>query len=634
MGKRSEKPTIRILLLGAPGVGKGCLESTFTTTTYPPLYDASLTINSRRFLTLSPSLGNQLAESSTTTATQALPRPSTPRRPRSASTTISNPASEHRTSADTPITPTATTIPPKLTLQTTHSLWPSAATNQPLTPTSPGAIPTSATTTTATPSTAIAETYLVEVTNYPALQNPKIRSSLLSKGDYDAVLLVYDITSRASFTAISSLHSEIPLIPKKRRRGSVRRSRSSIFGGGGHQRKGSDSTAAAARAEDIFFKGEGGNGGRETVVALVGNKCDVDAAEFGGGGEIDLGYPLVEKEAVLQAAEVEERSLVHPLFRRSVLAEDGNGLPPVVEVEPPLKSPRSVRSVPVARAPRMDAEDVARRTRSVVSERASVFSVAKRGSLNLVPEEQVAKSKVPSQRRRAVGVELPPTPPEAEAESAIQKWFLELEGNSRERGGKGGEEEEEVKIAKREVSKFEGEMLARTLLLNVPFRETSAKTGEHVEGIFEAIVREVLWEMGKEGGGSPLEWTPTEKEVKKQGERETPTLGRKRSVLKKDRKEDGRGDREPVRESVTSDLPPVLSLPEFNEERAEERNTNKVIVNETVEEAVGMLPETTTQQPPEAPLKQRRESFLGSFFKRVFMKKSAPVALAPPEVAS
>jgi hypothetical protein len=157
------------------------------------------------------------------------------------------------------------------------------------------------------------------------------------------------------------------------------------------------------------------------VVALVGNKCDVDGAAFGGGGgEIDLGYPLVEKEAVLQAAGVEERSLVHPLFRRSVLAaeEDGNGgLPAVVEVEPPLKSPRSVRSVPVARAPRMDGEDVARRTRSVVSERAAsaVFSVAKRGSLNLVPEEQVARSRVPSQRTRAAAVELPPTPPEEES---------------------------------------------------------------------------------------------------------------------------------------------------------------------------------------------------------------------------
>jgi len=168
-------------------------------------------------------------------------------------------------------------------------------------------------------------------------------------------------------------------------------------------------------------------------------------------------------------------------------------------------------------------------------------------------------------------------------------------------------------------------MLARTLLLNVPFRETSAKTGENVEEIFEAIVREVLWEMGKESGGSPLERTPTEKEAKKQGERETPTLGRKRSVLKKDRKE----DREPVRESVTSDLPPVLSLPEFDEERIE----NKAIVNEMVQEAVDTQPDIKTQQPPEATPKQRRESFLGSFFKRVFMKKSTPAALAPPDLA-
>ncbi|KAK4444885.1 hypothetical protein QBC34DRAFT_307909 [Podospora aff. communis PSN243] len=586
MGKRSDKPTIRILLFGAPGVGKGCLESTFTTTTYPPLYDASV-VNSRRFLTLSPSPDtHQPAEPSTSaTTTHALPRPSTPRRPRSASTTISNPASERRTSADL----ATTTAPPKLTLQTTNSLWAPAPPNHPLTPVSP--VTTTPVPPPSTTANTAAQTYLVEVTNYPALQNPKTRSSFLSKGDYDAVLLVYDITSRSSFSAIASLHAEIPLVHKKRKRGgSVRRSRSSIFGSS-HQRKGSDATAAAA--DDFFSRGEG-YGGRETVVALVGNKCDVDGEEF--GGEIDLGYPLVEKEAVLQAAEVEERSLVHPLFRRStILAEEG-ALPAVTEVEPPLKSPRSVRSVPVARAPRMDADDVARRTRSVVSERASVFSVAKRGSLNLVPEEQVARSKVPSQRRRAVEVELPPTPPEEEAESAIQKW---------------------------EVSKFEGEMLARTLLLNVPFRETSAKTGENVEEIFEAIVREVLWEMGKEGGGSPLERTPTEKEVKRQGGgKEAPTLGRKRSVLKKDRKE----DKEPVRESLTSDLPPVLTLPGVDEEQ----NESKTPVHETVEEAVETAPEPATMQASEPAPKQRRESFLGGFFKRVFMKKPAP---APAEVA-
>jgi hypothetical protein len=135
-------------------------------------------------------------------------------------------------------------------------------------------------------------------------------------------------------------------------------------------------------------------------------------------------------------------------------------------------------------------------------------------------------------------------------------------------------------------------------------------------------VREVLWEMGKEGGGSPLERTPTEKEVKRQGDKETPTLGRKRSVLKKDRKE----DKEPMRESLTSDLPPVLSLPGLDEEQ----NESKTLVHETVEEAVETALEPATMKAPEAAPKQRRESFLGSFFKRVFMKKPAP---APAEVA-
>ncbi|KAK0643381.1 hypothetical protein B0T16DRAFT_391910 [Cercophora newfieldiana] len=627
MGKRSEKPIIRILILGAPGVGKGCLESTFTTTTYPPLYDASLTINSRRFLTLAPR--PQPEDPSAADH----PLASTSRRPRSASTTISNPASEHRTSSaldetDKPLPSDQTSTPPKLTLQTNQPpstpLWPSASTTTTTTTTTAPLTPTTPT------SSSSPTTYLIEVTNYPALQHPKTRASLLAKGDYDAVLLVYDITSRASFSAIPALHAEIPLIPNKkhrRRRASLRRSRSSFFyssspASTAHQRKGSGSTH-----DDIFPSRE-----RETVVALVGNKCDVDA------GEIDLGYPLLEKEAVLQAADVEERSLVHPLFRQSVLEVDGGeDTASLGPLSPPLKSPRSVRSVPVARRARMDGEDGARRARSVVEDgtgvRTSVFSVAKRGSLRLdgVPEdrrveEEVARSRVPVQRRRKGGGEMPPTPPEEEATSAIQKWFLELEGESQ--AADEHREEAEMAVPTREVSRFEGEMLARTLLLNVPFRETSAKTGENVDEIFEAIVREVLWEMGKEVEASPLEHSPEEKAVKGQREKVTPTLGRKRSVLKKDRRGDAK---EPVRESLTSDLPPTLTLPGLEEEHNESKNNEaKTLVSETLEHVAETEPETTTLQPPEVVPRRRRESALENFFKRVFTKKSATVV---PDVA-
>jgi len=51
--------------------------------------------------------------------------------------------------------------------------------------------------------------------------------------------------------------------------------------------------------------------------------------------------------------------------------------------------------------------------------------------------------------------------------------------------------------AKRQVSRAEGEMLVRKLLLHVPYFETSAKTGENVEELFEAVVRAVLQETGR-----------------------------------------------------------------------------------------------------------------------------------------
>ncbi|KAK4240524.1 hypothetical protein C8A03DRAFT_13160 [Achaetomium macrosporum] len=51
MGQRGE-PTIRILILGAAGVGKNCLESRLTTMTYPPAYNPALTLTSRRYFSL------------------------------------------------------------------------------------------------------------------------------------------------------------------------------------------------------------------------------------------------------------------------------------------------------------------------------------------------------------------------------------------------------------------------------------------------------------------------------------------------------------------------------------------------------------------------------------------------------
>jgi hypothetical protein len=62
---------------------------------------------------------------------------------------------------------------------------------------------------------------------------------------------------------------------------------------------------------------------------------------------------------------------------------------------------------------------------------------------------------------------------------------------------------EETDSCTRKVSRHEGEQLSRKLLLNVPFVETSAKTGANVEEAFEGMVRAVLREMGREVGGGP-----------------------------------------------------------------------------------------------------------------------------------
>ena len=54
----------------------------------------------------------------------------------------------------------------------------------------------------------------------------------------------------------------------------------------------------------------------------------------------------------------------------------------------------------------------------------------------------------------------------------------------------------------REVSTSDGEALAHQLQLAVPFEETSARSGENIEQVFERVVREVLRGMGHGASGS------------------------------------------------------------------------------------------------------------------------------------
>lgn len=346
------------------------------------------------------------------------------------------------------------------------------------------------------------------------------------------MLLIYDVCSRASFDAAARLYDEVPL----RRAG----------GGGGSRlsRVGDGSGVSPV---------SGGDGVGETVIALVGNKSDVDGEDGGGGGGDWGGEVLSVEEAERERGEVEARGLVHPLFRGgfdSAAAAAGGERSPV--------KPRPVLDL--------------------------------HGNVNKFEETS-----------------LPPTPPEPT--SAIEKWIaVDAQDTDDEQTRVGSRESFQTATttaapARREVSRFEGELLARSLLLNVPFFETSAKTGESVDDMFEAVVREALWQMGHRV---------------EEGPRTLEALGKKGSVLKKGRGGEARGSfvDEAVLSSPISALPPVLRLPDFGRDSFIETKGPDVMLREmvTVENPV----------PAAAPavLKRRRDSVLGGLLKRIFRRSA------------
>lgn len=590
------------------------------------MYDPALTISSRRFFTLTPR---------PPTPPEAITRPLNTSyglparlppvrdtilsfepdpRPRSASSTFSNPASRHRNEEGHHNQPQQQPQPDP----------PSPPTEPPNPLPTPTPTPEASATPTPDPDPTPcpdclreANTYLVELTNYPALQRAKTRAAVLAGGDYDAVLLVYDVGSRASLEAVRPLHAEIPLHHHHhrsgghhRRRGSgLSRRRSSLWlgagnlpaGDGGQQQQqqqqgGSSLGGSHHNGYGVSVTTGGVFGGGETVVALVGNKADVDA-EYdppsphhchcrargadpgpGPGGpncgcatppEEDEQLLLEEKRGALQEADVEQRGLLHPLYRGSQVLEEGGsgdgagdeneerkkegrarrrrdalmllGLLPgagprrdgLVDATAPLLSPVSlggrgssrrrfpgvVADIPEERWPGMrnSTGNVAGR-RSVMSADHELLLGGQQQRMSTLSRRSVRS--VQEGRERV----LPRMPARAPKTEAIERWIRtgSPAGEDEPAEDEDGEvtrahslDSEATTACKRQVSRLEGEMLSRSLTLNVPFFETSAKTGQNVEEAFEAIVREVLREMGREVG--PAEY---DKCRRKHGQRE------------------------------------------------------------------------------------------------------------------
>lgn len=298
-----------------------------------------------------------------------------------------------------------------------------------------------------------ASTYLVEVLNYPALQSAKVRQHVLAKGEYDAVLLVYDVSDRRSFDKVRELHAEVSLLSSnngaknhRRQRSHMPRRHSGPPAGSSLQRSSSVMSffspggGLVAPEEDV----EAGKGpGDNVVVALVGNKADV--------GDVD----------------------------DSNLSEKTEGEDGLADQDDDFDD---------------DCESAI-----------AVFGDALNRDLH---EEKVKLGAALS----ALGTTSRPKPSHTESSDTVERW-LQIVGRAAEEDNEGVTNEptaSETAASKakpgRSVSKAEGEDLARSLELQGPFLETSAKTGANVEEAFEAVVRSVLKHMGRSATPSTPEF--------------------------------------------------------------------------------------------------------------------------------
>ncbi|KJR81934.1 uncharacterized protein SPSK_03167 [Sporothrix schenckii 1099-18] len=489
MGKDGPNSTIRILMLGNAGVGKNCLESRFTTMTYPPPYNPALTLNSRRYFTLPPvhAVGDCEAEDVRE-----------PRSPHSDKNTRRKDAKKVVVAADerprtTSSTATMSSSPAAVDLPAVDH--PDNASFDDRT------LVASSTTTASSLCSACARennTYLVEVINYPDLQSAAVRRHVHARADYDAVLLVYDVCDAASFDAIPTLHGEIPVCTRTNHHQHHRRALPH---------------ASATRSRTSGWFGGGGNetgttGSGEIVVGLVGNKSDVDDADEDKRVVGDNVPGDVTMTSAVQDSDPAEESLLHPLYRESILYEE-------------LTAQREQR----------ERRKVARATA-----RAEARARTAQTPTTPFPTGEMDRAEHNDNTKSKAGLE-------AAAKSKnddIQKW-LEISRpepslplsplspsprspRSPMHDGDGDDDDDDeydyfglagtvadIKPRKpkptkaprvRQVPAADGTMLAQALQLSVPFLETSAQTGRHVEHALENLVRAVLREMGRDASGT------------------------------------------------------------------------------------------------------------------------------------
>lgn len=420
--------------------------------TYPPPYNPALTLNSRRYFTLMPihavgdcepadtTNGAQTASESSAKKAAVVSATERPMSATSSAGATSGHANTtiviHHASPGVPAAADNLSLDDRTTLVASEGACSECAREN--------------------------NTYLVEVINYPALQqSAKVRSQVHAKADYDAVLLVYDITSRDSFDAVTALHAEIPVCTRKNHH---------------HHHRRAAPHASATRSRTSGWFGGGGNetgttGSGEIVVGLVGNKsdCDDDVREA-KDKEVEHGLHDDDgDDAVIFA----ERSLLQSLYRESILYEE-----------------------------LMSGQLDGKKT-------------------NFWAERQLTKTLQTTQTAQTVR---PSVTPFGDADSSaskndIQKWLEmgrlgpDTMGASSSYAAEGSYSRAKAAAAiqpssalssvpHREVTTAEGEALAQALQLPVPFIETSAKTGAHVEFAFENLVREVLREMGRDASGT------------------------------------------------------------------------------------------------------------------------------------